>query len=119
MTLDPSLPDAHFFLGLAHYSLYQYPQAVESFQKAISQNPENVKAKVYLGVCYLALDRLHEGIAHLEELTQKHPQELEALQTLAQAYLTRTRVSYDQFKQTFSRISRTRSGFLPHPPDHG
>lgn len=51
---DPSLDEAHYFIGLIAYDAHDLARAEKELKAAITLNPESYKAYGYLGLTYLA-----------------------------------------------------------------
>ena len=74
MRLDPHYPDYYLFiLGLAHFHLDQYEEAVTLFEKALKLNPENYVPLIPLSASQAQLDRLQEAAATINKLQNVLP----------------------------------------------
>jgi len=88
---QPGSEAAQFHLGLAHFYLQQYPEALAAFRKAEQLAPTRPGVRLYIGHIYAAQWALEEAItAYRQELFKlEGPQETEALvalgRTLARA----------------------------------
>ncbi|MBM3888590.1 MAG: tetratricopeptide repeat protein, partial [Verrucomicrobia bacterium] len=51
-------PAPHYNLGVAAFTLRDYPTAVESFQNCLLLAPQNVSVRLFLGAAHLRLDNL-------------------------------------------------------------
>ena len=57
----PSLPEAHYFLGIAARAAADYGQAETELRKSLSLEPNNVNAMAQLGFVLLERDRMAEA----------------------------------------------------------
>ena len=81
-TLAPSA-DVYSLLGLALMNNNQESQAISSYQKAITLNPNEYMAHDYLGVLLCKQNRYQEGLTHFHQAIAIHPNESSALNNLA------------------------------------
>lgn len=85
---DPSLDEAHYYLGLIAHDARDFTRALGSFQTAVALNPQNFKAHGYLGLVLLHLGDLENSEASLREALRIKPDDpvtqnnLELLQRL-------------------------------------
>jgi adenylate cyclase len=69
MRLDPHYPYWYsFLLGHAFHSLERYDEAVVSFRRVISRNPDFFYARIYLAAAYAQLGRIEEAKAEAVEV---------------------------------------------------
>jgi tetratricopeptide (TPR) repeat protein len=74
MRLDPQYPAYNLFvLGLAYFSMERFEEAVTSFQRALSRNPENSMILIYLSAAYALTGRPEEANATIEKLKKALP----------------------------------------------
>ena len=74
MRLDPHYPGYYLFvLGLAHFSMEQYKEAANSFERALKRNPENYAPLIHLAAAYGHLGRKQEATAAIEEFKKVWP----------------------------------------------
>jgi len=74
MRLDPRYPDYYLFvLGLAHFHLDQYEEAVTLFEKALKLNPVNYVPLIPLSAAQAQLGREQEAAATLDKLQKALP----------------------------------------------
>ena len=72
--LDPHYPDYYLFiLGLAHFHLDQYQEAVTLFEKALKLNPENYIPLIPLSAAQARLGRKKEAATALDKLQKVLP----------------------------------------------
>ncbi len=84
--LVPQAPNTYLALGKAQLNLRQYPLAVASFQKALSQSPDLAEAHFSLALAYSATGALKESVSHLETYLRMVPKDEAALNNLALLY---------------------------------
>jgi len=81
-TLDPSA-DVYCLLGLAQMNNNQEYQAISSYQKALTLNPNEYMAHDYLGVLLCKQYCYKEGLAHFHQAIAINPNDSSALNNLA------------------------------------
>jgi adenylate cyclase len=68
MRLDPHYPFLYIFLlGRAFHSLERYDEAVVSYRRVISRNPEFFYARIFLAAVYAQQGRMEEAKAEAAE----------------------------------------------------
>jgi len=83
---------------------YCKSEAIQSFENAISLNPDNVTYRANLAICYVerpAEDQPMEGIQQLLKLNKKHPDNVFVLYTLG-----RLGVQTSQFEKAKARLEK-------------
>jgi tetratricopeptide (TPR) repeat protein len=73
ITIDPSLPMAHFFMGLLHKSRGHGNQAVLSFNRTLELNPSFAPAYANLGHALMLLGRPEEGMDNIRQAMRISP----------------------------------------------
>ena len=74
MRLDPHYPDYYFFvLGLAHFDLEQYEEAVTLFERALTLNPKYYVPLIPLSAAHALLGREQEAAATINKLHKVLP----------------------------------------------
>jgi TolB-like protein/Flp pilus assembly protein TadD len=74
MRLDPHYPAYYLFvLGLGHFVLEQFEEAVPLFERALKRNPENYVPLIPLAAAYVHLGREQEAAATIKELQKALP----------------------------------------------
>ncbi|HYP08452.1 MAG TPA: tetratricopeptide repeat protein [Bryobacteraceae bacterium] len=71
--VNPRDADAHFQLGLIYMQRRQYENAVESFRRAVSIQPDEADAQLHLGRALRALGQPGEALAHIESALRSDP----------------------------------------------
>ncbi|HKG98324.1 MAG TPA: tetratricopeptide repeat protein, partial [Pyrinomonadaceae bacterium] len=76
ITLDPSFPRVHYYLGLTY--LYKdgaarIPDAMEEFKVELNANPEEYFANFYLGILYIMERKWEPAISLLGNAVRKQP----------------------------------------------
>lgn len=102
-TLAPSA-DVYSLLGLALMNNNQESQAISSYQKAITLNPNEYMAHDYLGVLLCKQNRYQEGLTHFHQAIAIHPNESSALNNLALCLMQQGRYieAADYFRQAIA-----------------
>jgi rhomboid protease GluP len=77
---DPTLVDAHFYLGLARNHLGQSEVAAEAYESALVLDPVFSSAHWNLALTYLELDRLADAQTHFETYLQLNPEDVGEVQ---------------------------------------
>ncbi|MDD5668787.1 MAG: tetratricopeptide repeat protein [Candidatus Omnitrophica bacterium] len=54
LTIKPEDLDAHYNIGVAYYSLKNYPKAIEFLKKAVELKPDDAEGRAFLGNVYYA-----------------------------------------------------------------
>ena len=72
--------------GIREFELGKYDQAIDSFNKAIQQNPKLVDAYHYRGQAYFQTQRFQNAIQDYDKVLQMAPQNAEAYHHRGQAY---------------------------------
>ena len=102
----PDRPEAHHFLGLAHYRLRNFSEAVQHLAAALErEEPESAPWKQtveILGVAYFFEGRWQEAEPLLEQASGWKPHDSELLYTLAMTYVRSGREN--QARVPFSKI---------------
>jgi tetratricopeptide (TPR) repeat protein len=71
MRLDPHYPAYYLFvLGLGHFSMEQFKEAANSFERALRRNPQNYMPLIHLAAAYGHLGREQEAAAAIEEFNK-------------------------------------------------
>ena len=86
--LRSDMPELWANLGLMQNALGRYPDAIESFQKALHLKPSLYVPNLFLGIDYLHINRAREAIPFLVNAEKIDPRDPEAPLTLGQAYLS-------------------------------
>ena len=74
MRLNPHYPDYYFFvLGLAHFDLEQYEEAVTLFERALTLNPKYYVPLIPLSAAHALLGREQEAAATINKLHKVLP----------------------------------------------
>ena len=81
--LDPEDDEAFYRLGETSLKLKQGREAFQAFSRAVSINPNNLKAQLKMGQLFLLGKRTAEAREKAEFILDTSPQDLEALALLA------------------------------------
>lgn len=74
MRLDPlSAPHTSCFLGLAHYMLKEYPQALAALRECVSRVPTYRSARAWLAATYAQLGQMEDARAEAAALVRIEP----------------------------------------------
>jgi len=100
---QPDSEAAYFHLGIAHFHLQQYPEALAAFRRAEHLAPTRPDVRLYIGHIYAAQGALEEAIAayHQELYKLEGPEKTEALVALG-----RTLARAGQLDQAQEALSR-------------
>jgi TolB-like protein/class 3 adenylate cyclase len=72
--LDPHFPAYYLFvIGLAHFGVDRFEEAVSSFERALKRNPENYVPLIPLAAAYAHLNRQQDATATIEKLKRVLP----------------------------------------------
>jgi tetratricopeptide (TPR) repeat protein len=82
-TLKRNLALEYYNIGNTYFSLNKYAQAVESYQKALTYDPDLAEGNFNLARVYFALGRYEEGLDILRRLQTDRGENLILLQTIA------------------------------------
>ena len=83
-TLDPTLDEPHYFLGVMNRMENKPAEAALAFRAAIERNPAHAKAHGNLGLVLLELGRPDEARRALQAALRLNPQDSLARETLAE-----------------------------------
>jgi putative PEP-CTERM system TPR-repeat lipoprotein len=91
-----SMPDVggYYFVGLTHYHLEQYEQAVSGFQKTLDLAPDNEAARLMLAQTYFMQQRTDDSVRAAQAILVKNPRNALAHNLLSSIYLQQRK--YDQ-----------------------
>ena len=84
-------PGIHFSAGLAFANCQLYPQAEESFARALDANPSNFDVLYNLGVAALEAGHAERAAGVLETALRDRPNDVDAVFALSRAYLNQDR----------------------------
>jgi len=100
---QPDSEAAQFHLGVAHFYLQQYPEALAAFRRAEQLSPSRPDVQLYIGHIYAVQGALDEAIAayHRELLKLEGPQKAETLVALGRTLATAGQL--DQARETLSQ----------------
>ncbi len=90
--VDNAPPEAFTFLGVAYYKQYEYEQAANSLEGALSRGEENRFARVYLALSYLLTGNIDRVIEFCQETIQLDPDWAAPHALLASAYIEMNRM---------------------------
>lgn len=63
--LDPNLPEAYGFRGVAHFTLGAYPEAMQDFNAALSLDPSLETTFYFRGILHLQLKHYQDAVNDL------------------------------------------------------
>jgi tetratricopeptide (TPR) repeat protein len=87
LALAPAMPGLRLNLGLAYFKNGDYKRAVEMFEPAHKQKPEDQQLNILLGMSYYGLSQFSAATPYLKEASQADPKNLTLLLTLAHSCL--------------------------------
>ena len=79
ITASPSLPDAHFGLGMAELREGKAEEAERALTRALELNPNIAGAHMFLGIAEYQMNKLDAAIASLQLEIKAQPDNVEAL----------------------------------------
>lgn len=77
LKIKPDDPDVNYYLGVSHYSLEQFPEAIGYLQKALGSQLDD-EVYYYLGVAHYSLGQFQEAIEYLQKSLEISPDDAEA-----------------------------------------
>jgi len=90
---DPSLPTAHFYLGLANIHAQQWAEAANEFQAELSLSPQDSDARYHLGFVDLQQAKTDEAMKLFLSVIAEHPNYANAQYQIGKVLLDRGQVS--------------------------
>lgn len=94
-----------------YYSIEEYLLAAEAFEKIISKDPKNVKAKILLGNCYLNSGKEQSAIPIFEELKNEKDT---IIAQYSHWYLSLAYLKLSQIEQCKESLSLVESSNMVH-----
>ena len=94
LQLDPSLPKAHFYAGLADLRWERWNEAADEFRAELVLRPDDAEAKYDLGFVYLQQSRADEAMVLFQQVVSDHPEHANA-----QYQLGKLLIEKDQLKE--------------------
>lgn len=82
LQFDPTLDEAHYYLGLVAYDAHDFAHAEAALKAAVAINPRNYKAHGYLGLVYLNTGDYAKSEASLREALRINPDDTVAQRNL-------------------------------------
>ena len=87
-SIDPGIPEAHYYLATSYYELDNYKDAISPFREAIRLKPDFFEAHVFLGN---SLDYLNDSAAAFEMLNNfTHSKSQDYIFAYCRMYLSHT-----------------------------
>ena len=101
---EPNSVPVHYLLGLNHYRLRMFPQAVAEFQRVLQLSPDYALAVYNLGLAYGQNHQIDEAIPTLKHALELDGTNFDAAYNLGAAYLMKQMVpeAVGAFRQTVS-----------------
>ncbi len=106
----PSRADLWYHLGAAYLNLKEPAKAVEAFQRALAQAPEDRAAALMLSRSFVAAGNIDAGIEVVETFWRRNPGDLELLIQLGRLY-----EAASQLARAYA-LYRSGLDFTAHPP---
>ncbi len=104
---DKNFAEAYYRLGLVYFSMKQFPDAIQNFEKGLSLTTDPRKQKVYwfdLGESYLSTGEYEKATVYLENFLKVEPQGTQKFQR-AKAMLESARFAIEN-KETASEFNQ-------------
>lgn len=76
LKLKPDDSDLNYYLGVCHYFLEEYAQAISCLEKALAIKPSD-EIYYYLGACNYSLGQYQEALAYLKKVLEARPEDAE------------------------------------------
>jgi tetratricopeptide (TPR) repeat protein len=70
LTLDPTMADAHNYLGYCHRKMGDLEKSIAAYDKALAMKPDFAQAREYRGETYLAMGDLKKAQSEFDFLKQ-------------------------------------------------
>lgn len=86
---NATLPDAHYYAGLAYTRWENFPEAGAEFEAELKLNPNHALAKDSLGFLYVQENRPKEAEALFRSVIESHPEDSRAQYQLGKLLLER------------------------------
>ena len=100
---NPGMKGVAHELGMAYFKKNDYPQATESFKKALQQDPEDNEATQLLGLSYYLGGNPTAAIPYLEKVQTWYPRaNVDASYILGQCYIQTK--DYPRARQAFAKM---------------
>jgi tetratricopeptide (TPR) repeat protein len=87
LQINPSLPDAHYYAGLAMLRQSRFEDAAGEFRREVERNPQHARAHYHLAFALAALQRTDEAVKLFEEVIRLDPGYAEAFYELGKIRL--------------------------------
>jgi len=87
LTLNPALPRAHYYEGIAYLRWERHTEAAAEFEAELKLNPEDAEAKDNLGFLYLERSRRSDAEALFRSVLDFHPDDATAHYQLGKIFL--------------------------------
>ena len=92
LQLDPSLPKAHFYTGLADLRWEHWNEAADEFQAELALRPNDAEAKYDLAFVYLQQGRTDEAMVLFQQVVSDHPEHANAQYQLGKLLLDKGQI---------------------------
>jgi tetratricopeptide (TPR) repeat protein len=97
--LNPQLPGAHLFLGIAEYQTGEGDEAAKDLRAEIALQPSNVEALTWLGIVELGSGHAEEATEPLDEAAALAPKSAEVLYYCGRAHNLVAEATYRKLYQ--------------------
>jgi tetratricopeptide (TPR) repeat protein len=87
LQIDPALPKAHYYSGLAHLRAERPTDAVPEFEAELKLAPDDPDVRYSLGYAFLQESRRHEAVALFRSVLSAHPEHSKAQYQLGKMLL--------------------------------
>jgi protein O-GlcNAc transferase len=109
LRVNPDLPDAYYYLGMAYAKLGRPESAISSYNKALQLNPDYPEAHYMLAQILTEQSRYDSAIDHFKKALQTKPNWPEVYDKLGQAYLLIK--EYDQAIDCWTKAVKLKPDF--------
>ncbi len=93
LQFNPSLPNAHFYCGLAYIRWEHWPEAAKEFQAELAIQPDDADAQYHLGFAYMQQSKIDDAVAAFRQVVSAHPDYANAQYELGKILLDRGEVA--------------------------
>ncbi len=92
LELDPTIPEAHYELGLTLLRRERFADAAAEFRREIEHNSHHVKAQYHLGLALASLDQIDDAVRQFNLATGLDPSYGDAYYELGKAQLKQGKI---------------------------
>jgi tetratricopeptide (TPR) repeat protein len=115
-SLDPSIPEANYRMGMLFLTVNQLRPAAECFVQEVIHHPSHTDAARELGITYARLGEADKAVLQLEPLTRSNPRDAASWAALGFAYMSakRTAAADSAFRRALALEPKNASWHRDH-----